>query len=754
MSHKGDTSAIRYRVCPLCEATCGLTVEISGRTVRSIRGDPQDVLSHGYLCPKAIALEELDTDPDRLRAPLLRRGGGFVEVSWDEAYHEVEHRLLAILDVHGPSALATYVGNPTVHNASLMIYFRIFATALPTPNRFSASTVDQMPKHVSCGLMFGDFLSIPVPDIDRCSYLLMLGANPMASNGSLFTAPGFRARARALRERGGRLVVVDPRRSATARIADRHVSILPGSDALLLAGMAHTLFDEGLVKPGRLEEHTNGLAEIGRALQDFPAEQVATPCGIDAGLIRELARELAAAEAGAVYGRIGTCTQRFGTTASWLVDVLNVLTGNLDRPGGAMFPLGPAFVSNAQGAPGRGSGVRLGRRRSRVRGAPEVMGEYPIACLAEEIETPGPEQIRALITVAGNPVLSGPNSGRLARALSGLDLMVSLDLYLNETTRHADVILPGLSPLETSHFDVVFPQVSVRNWARHSPPVFVAPEGPEEWQTLLRLAAIPGRRGAAAQPWQEIVEPLDDLAIRFAVQQAVADAHSPIHGRDVDEILRGLEPRRGPERFIDLALRSGAYGDAFGARPEGLLLERVEAHPHGIDLGPLQPRIPELLRTPSGGIELAPDPLLVDLERLRAALREPAPRELRLIGRRHVRSNNSWLHNLPRLARGPMRCTLQIHPDDATRLGLTDGGSARVHSRVGSVEAAVEITDAIRPGVVSLPHGWGHDHDGTRMQVAVLRPGVNSNRLADEQVLDPLSGNAVLNGIPVSVEAV
>jgi anaerobic selenocysteine-containing dehydrogenase len=590
-----------------------------------------------------------------------------------------------------------------------------------------------------------------VPDIDRTDFLLVLGANPFDSNGSLWTVPDFPGRLRALQKRGGHCVVVDPRRSRTAEAADQHVFIRPGTDAHFLMAIVHTLFAEGLVKLGKLAGHVDGVAEVEKVATHFPPEKVAPTCGVDADIIRDLARRLAGAERAAVYGRIGTCTQEFGTLASWLVDVCNVLTGNLDRPGGALFPLAPGFAANSHGTPGVGRGVRTGRRHSRVRGAPEVQGEFPVACLAEEIETPGEGRVRALITIAGNPALSTPNGERLGRALASLDFMISLDIYLNETTRHADVIFPGLSPLEESHFDTVFQQFAYRNTARYSPPVFPTPtDRPQEWQTLLRLTGIVSGQGAHAD-----VAGLDDFVALTQVQRAVGNAQSPIHGRDPQEILAALAPQRGPERIVDLALRSGPYGDGFGSKPDGLSLAQLEAHPHGIDFGALEARLPGALRTPSGKVELAPQLLLDDVSRLRASLeREHGNGTLYMVGRRHLRSNNSWMHNLPLLAAGRPRCTLHVHPTDAKRLGLTDGGSARVQSRAGTLLAPVEVTEAIMPGVVSIPHGWGHDQPGTRMEVAARQPGVNSNLLSDEEAIDPLSGNAVLNGIPVTVEAV
>src|SRR5262245_62010601 len=672
---------IRYHQCTICEAACGLELEVEGRNVVSVRGDGEDVFSRGFICPKGAALRELDADSDRLRQPLVRKGGTHVPVSWDEAFEAIDRGLGPIIDRHGNDAVAFYLGNPGAHSTALVLYNQALLTGFRTRNRYSASTVDQYPKQVAVSLVFGTPFSVPVPDIDRSRYLLMLGANPMASNGSLWTVPDFRGRARRMRERGGRLVVVDPRRSETAAIADEHIAIRPGTDALLLAGMVHTLFAEGLVRLGDLAPWTHGVDDVRRAIAPFAPEQVAARCGVPAAVIRRLARELAAADAGCVYGRIGTTTTEFGTTASWLVDVLNVLTGQLDRPGGAMLPKAAAFAANTRGKAGVGTGVRLHRHKTRVRGAPEVLGEFPCACLAEEIETPGEGQVRALITIAGNPAVSTPNAHRLSRALASLEFMVSVDIYLNETTRHADVILPGLSPLEQSHFDIAFPQLSVRNWVRYSPPVFEPPRGAlEEWEVLLRLLGVLLGQGPKPD-----VEALEALVIGLQVQAAVRAPGSPIEGRAVDEILAALDKRRGPDRLVDLALRSGPYGDHFGARPDGLTLDRLAEARHGVDLGALEPRIPGLLRAPGGRRELAPDLLIPDLGLLEASLARPAP-GLVLVGRRHVRSNNSWMHNLPMLAKGPARCTLQLHPDDAAARGIAPGGVARISSRVGAVE--------------------------------------------------------------------
>jgi anaerobic selenocysteine-containing dehydrogenase len=722
--------ATHIHTCPLCEATCGLRIETDNGDIKSIRGDDEDVFSRGFLCPKAHGLKALHEDPDRLRHPLVRRDGELREASWAEAWQAIEDGLAPLLEQHGRNAVAVYLGNPSAHNLSANVYGPVFLKALGSQNVYTASTVDQMPKQVSAGLMFGGGLSVPVPDLDRCEYLVVLGANPLVSNGSLMTSPNARGRIRGIRERGGKVVVIDPRRSRTAEQADEHHAIVPGTDAFFLFGIVHTLFDEGLANPGSVAEHCEGIEEVERLAAEFTPERVAEHCGIAADEIRRIARELASAPCGACYGRIGTCTQEFGTLASWLVDVVNVLTGNLDREGGAMFTRAAAGQRNSAGTPGSGKGIKLGRWKSRVRGLPEAFGELPVVCLAEEIETPGEGQVRALVTVAGNPVVSTPQSERLDQALSQLDFMVSLDIYVNETTRHADVILPGPSPLARSHYDLALYQLAVRNVANYSPPA-MEPEAElePEWRQLLRLTAIVAGQGADAD-----LDALDDFVIDTLIQRA---------GLDPAEVRPELDKRRGPDRALDLLLRTGPYK---------LTLDELEANPHGIDLGPLEPRIPEVLRTPSGKIELAPEPLVADVERLRASLETGRNGHLVLIGRRQLRSNNSWMHNLRPLVKGKDRCTMHVNPQDAERLGLVDGGQARLTSETGTIEAPVEVTDAIRAGVVSIPHGWGHDAPGVRLDVARDHAGVNSNVLADASLIDPLSGNAVLNGIPVEVQ--
>ncbi|MGW1271941.1 molybdopterin oxidoreductase family protein [Streptomyces sp. NPDC002491] len=741
-------SRTALRICPLCEATCGLTLTIEGTRVTGARGDRDDVFSKGFICPKGAAFGAVDGDPDRLRSPLVRRDGELREATWEEAFDAVAAGIRPVVERHGPNAVGVVLGNPNVHTVAGGLYPPLLVGGLGTRSLFTASTVDQMPKHVSSGLLFGDANAIPVPDLDRTDHLLLIGANPLESNGSLCTAPDFPGKLKALKARGGALTVIDPRRTRTAKLADRHIEIRPGADALLLAAMAHVLFEEDLVHLGALAPHVEGLAELRDALRDFTPEAVAPACDVDAGVVRTLARELAAAPTAAVYGRIGSCTVPFGTLGSWLVDVLNILTGNLDRPGGALFPQAATDRTPRPAGPGRG--FRLGRWRSRVGGHPEAKGELPLSALAEEIDTVTEEgePIRALVVVAANPVLSAPDGDRLDKALESLDFMVSVDPYLNETARHADVVLPPPPPSQSPHHDFAFNTLAVRNQVRYSrPAVPLEPGRMAETEILARLTlAVTGMHGADPSA-------VDELVVGQTLGKAVQEPHSPVHGRAPQELAAQLTGESGPERRLDMMLRLGPYGDGFGARPDGLSLARLLERPHGIDLGPLSPRLPQPLKTVSGRIELLPEPIAGDLPRLRESL-ERRPDGLVLVGRRHLRSNNSWMHNVPALTGGTNRCTLQIHPEDAERLGVRDGAPVRVTGAGGQVTASAEVTDGVRRGVVSLPHGWGHDRPGTRLGHAAADPGVNVNQLLDGSLLDPLSGNAVLNGVPVELAAV
>jgi anaerobic selenocysteine-containing dehydrogenase len=727
----GDTT--HFRTCPLCEATCGLELTVRDGSVVRIRGDRDDVFSHGFICPKGTTLGKLHDDPDRLRTPLVRRDGVLVEATWDEAFAAVAEGLGRIWADGDRDAVAVYLGNPTAHSLAGAMFAGPLIKALGTKNVFSASTVDQMPKHVSSAYLFGNPNAIPVPDLDRTDYLLMLGANPFESNGSLCTAPDFPGRMAAIRERGGRIVTVDPRRTKTAEASDEHLAIRPGSDALWLAALVTEVARAGRVDLGDVADHVDGVSAALAVLAPFDAESVAAHTRIDADTTRRIARELADAPSAAVYGRIGTHTTEFGTLASWLVELANLVTGNLDRPGGAMFPTSAVGAPTAGRTPG-GRGFTAGRWRSRVGGHPEIKGEMPVAALAEEIETPGPGQVRALVTSGGNPVRSCPNSARLDAALGSLEFMVSVDIYLNETTRHAHVVLPSPSALAKPHLDIAFYGLSVRNVVNYSPPLHPADDpsepGMDEHDILARLALIAGGMGPDADPSMLTSMMLTTLADRA--------------GLDVDAELAAAEGRPPVEAMLDLMLRTGPYD---------LTLQQLLDAPHGIDLGPLEPRLPGMLRTASGKVEVAPPALIDDVARLAAVLDTAPDERLLLVGRRHLRSNNSWMHNIEVLVKGRPRCTLQLHPDDAASRGLVDGGPALVRSDTGQLDATVEVTDRIAPGTVSLPHGWGHGVDGTRGEVAARTDGVNSNELTGDQAIDPLSGNARLNAIPVEVLA-
>ena len=744
-----DAQRIAYRTCPLCEATCGLELTLEGDRVVKVKGDSEDVFSKGFICPKGASFGKLAEDPDRLTTPMVRDSSGELKpATWDQAFERVAEGLGPIL-AEDRNAVGIYAGNPNAHNLSSLLYNRVLIKSLGSRSLFSASSLDQLPKQLASGLMYGSPLSVAVPDIDRSDLIVILGANPLASNGSMMTVPDFRGRLRALRARGGRVVVIDPRRTRTADEADLHLPIQPGTDALLLfaivnALVADDLVEAGLARLGDTADYLSGVDEVIALSEQFTPEAVAAQCGITATEIRTLARDIAAAESAAVYGRIGTCTQEFGTLATWLIDVVNILTGNLDREGGVMFA-NPA-AGALGGTPGKGRGIGTGRWHSRVRALPETFSELPTSALAEEIDTPGEGQIRAMITIAGNPILSTPNGARLEAAFEGLDFIVSLDAYINETTRYADVILPPPSPLKRSHYDLAFYQLSIRNIAHFSPPALTPdPELPDEWVTLLRLAMI-----CAGQPADSDPAGLDDFVASELAKRELSRVGSPAEGISVEAALAAVAPRVGSERLLDILLRCGPFGDGFGSNPDGLSLDRLENEPHGVDLGALTARIPEILRTPTGMVEVAPEQIVADVPRLAASL-ERRRDGMVLIGRRHLRSNNSWMHNIEGLVRGPKRCTLLVNPVDAIALGLEDGGDALVRSRVGQVTAPVELSDEMLPGVVSLPHGWGHSVESTTTEVAKAYPGINSNLLTDESVVDVVSGNAVLNGIPVEL---
>ena len=740
---------IAFRTCPLCEATCGLEIEIADGEVKRIRGDRDDVFSHGFICPKGSTLKHLHEDPDRLRAPLIRRGFDaagapvFDAVEWAEAYAEVDRLLREVRTVHGNEAVGVYLGNPGAHVLGAATHTRHLVKGLGAGAVFSASTVDQMPRHVASGYLYGSGGSMPVPDIDRTDLFVCIGANPYASNGSIATAPDFPGRIEAVQARGGRVIVIDPRHTRTAAQADLHLPIKPGTDAVLLAAVVRRLLAGGHAGAGRVGGLVDGVDQLRIAVEPFTAEVAAAATGVAAPAIDALADEIAAAPRAAVYGRIGTCTVEFGTLTTWLLDVIAVLTGNLDEPGGMMFPE-PAHDRVRAPKPGRP--FRIGRRHSRVNHRPEVQGEFPVADLPDEILEPGEGQLKMMVTVAGNPVLSCPDGARMDAAFAALDAMVSVDIYLNETTRHANVILPPPGSLEKSHYDLNFTNLSIRNVANFSPAVFET-DLPAEEDILATLALIALGFGPDADP-----DALHDQVLSGLLRAEIDTDESPVAGRDLDELMSMVDGDTGSERILDAMLRTGPRGDGFGATPGGLSLELLRDRPHGIDFGALEPRLPGLLRTPEHRIDLFAGPFADDLARLEARLPEWSDdTRLRLVGRRHLRSNNSWMHNLPVLVKGKPRCTLQVHPDDAADLGLRDGDAAIIRSRVGEVTVPVEVTDSVMPGVVSLPHGWGHGKPGARMAVAGEHAGVNSNVLTDPSMIDPLSGNAVLNGIPVEV---
>jgi anaerobic selenocysteine-containing dehydrogenase len=762
-----------YRACNLCEATCGIEIEVRDGAIVSIRGDREDPFSRGHICPKAVALQDIYDDPDRLQHPMRRtKDGDWERIGWEAAFDLTAKGIRDIQSDHGLDAVAVYLGNPNVHNLGSLLYGPPLVRSLRTRNCFSATSVDQLPHHVAATLMFGHRLLLPVPDIDRTQHLLMLGANPAVSNGSMMTAPGIKRRLEELNKRGGRLVVIDPRRTETARIADQHHFIHPGTDALLLMALLQVIFDEGLERLGRVGEFCDGLETVRSVVINFPPEHIAPIVGIGAEAIRSMAREFATAPSAVCYGRLGVSTQIFGTLCQWLINVLNIVTGNLDRPGGAMFTR-PAVDLVA--STGRGS---LGRRSSRVRGLPGFGGELPVAALAEEILTDGPGRIRGMMTVAGNPVLSTPNGVQLERALAKLDFMVSIDFYLNETTRHSNIILPPTSALEHDHYDLVFNLLAVRNTAKYSPPLFdPGPDARHDWQILAELHHRLDR-GPLAARWK-----------------------------------RRLRAKLGPRRILDLGLRFGPHGTGLRPFASGLTLKRLEKNPHGLDLGPLEPCLPERLRNREQRIELAPQAFVDDLLRLKqesarishqlpaaagdalhsavlsrlgvldvpsstpprpsgrnphwaqhlATLatepgeicgpnKDPANASLLLIGRRQIRSNNSWMHNFRRLMGGKDRCTLLMHPDDASNLGLEGSQQVAVVSRTGRITARLQLSEEMMPGVVSLPHGWGHHRTGTRLATAEQHPGASLNDVTDDRLVDPLCGNAVLSGLPVRIE--
>ena len=746
---------VHFRNCTLCEAMCGIRIETQGEEILSIKGDADDPFSKGFICPKAVALQDLQNDPDRLRRPIRRTADGWEEISWQEALDYTAQRLIQVREEHGKNAVGIYVGNPNVHDHGNMLFMLPFMRALATRKRFSATSLDQLPHMLANLQMFGHQGLFPVPDIDRTDLFICVGGNPVASNGSLMTAAGVDKRLKSIQAKGGRVITIDPRRTETSRLADEHIFIRPGTDVLMLLAMMHTLFDEDLLHLGHLQDHVDDL-ELLRLVSDaYAPETVVAATGIAADRIRQLARDLAHTRQAVLYGRMGTSVQQFGALCTWLIYCLNILTGHMDRRGGLMFTL-PALDLVTFGAMAGQTG-HFGKYKSSVRGLPEFGGELPSATLAEEMLTDGPEKLRAMVVVAGNPVLSAPNGGKLDEAFEQLDFMVSLDMYITETSRHADIILPPTGPLERSHIDVVFTTVAVRNTIKYSPPLFQPEAGAfHDWEIMLeltrRLSSRDFKSSLRAEVQHRILSSLgpDGLADIY-LQMGPYGRELPASGRwgKLAEKALGLLNIKHPLRQL---WQAGAMNEKYQDLPKGLSLAKLAEHPHGLDLGPLRPLLLQRLYTQNQKIQLAPRVYLQDIPRVRELLKSEAETELLLIGRRHVRSNNSWLHNSHRLVKGKNRCTLMIHPRDASRLGLQQGLEAEVSSRVGKVLIEVEITDDIMPGVVSIPHGWGHKRRGVNWQTAAEHAGVSLNDLTDEQHIDQLSGNAAFNGVPVKVK--
>ncbi len=707
-------SATYFRTCNLCEAMCGVAVKVENDEIVSIKGDEQDPFSRGHICPKALALKDLYEDPERLRKPMEKRNGKWHELEWDEALDKVAARIKSLQDEHGNDAMAVYLGNPNVHNTGSMLLNGGLLRALNTRNKFSATSVDQLPHHIVSWKLFGHQLRIPVPDIDRCDHFLIFGANPLASNGSIMSVADVRGRLKRVKARG-KVVVVDPRRTPTAELADEHHFVRPGTDVLILLAMLNYLFASDRADAGQCAAHLDAAPASLRAyFAEYSPERVADYTGMSADTIKQLVDDFCAASNPVLYGRMGVSVQEFGTLCQYLIMLFNILTGSLDREGGLMFTT-PA--ANILPKTGRG---HMGRYHSRVRGLPEFGGELPVAALAEEILTPGDGQIRGLLLQAGNPVLSTPNGEQLDVAFASLDLLVSMDFYINESSRHADFILPPVSPLEREHYDVIFNLLAVRNNARYAPALF--PPGDDarhDWQISLGL--------------RDRLQPPRNLKER---------------------LTRAIERRLGPTGMLAILLRQGPYG--VGWKPfGGVTLSRLKRTPHGIDLGPLQAQLPAALFHSDRKIHLSADFFLDDLRRVNEVFfRDRQAADYVLIGRRDVRSNNSWLHNSQRLVKGKNRCTVLVHPDDAAQLGIEEMSLLKVSSRVGSVTLPAVISDEIMPGVVSIPHGWGHHGIGTQWKRAEAHAGVSVNDLTDETYLDVLSGNAALNGVPVQLEAV
>ena len=712
------TKKTNYQTCNLCEAMCGLVIETEGESILSIKGDKEDSLSKGYICPKATALQDIHEDPDRLTKPLERTKHGWQPISWDDAFDRVSSKIKSIQKRYGNDAVGTYLGNPNVHNMGALLYGRHFLQALNTKNMYSATSVDQLPHHLVASKLFGHMLNIPVPDIDHTDYFLILGANPVASNGSIMSSPNIKKRLKSIQSRGGKVIVIDPRYTETAELADKHIFIKPGTDALLLLAMIHVIFESNLIDDNCTKYLSNELDGIQEDVINYSPERVASIVGIDSVSIRRLAYEFSEAKKPVCYGRMGTSVQSFGTLSQYLITLFNLLNGRIDSVGGMMFtnPAADLLSHTSKG--------RFDRYRSRVRNLPEFNGEFPVSTLADEILEPGDGQIKAMVFAGGNPVLSTPNGNKLDEALKGLEFIVAIDFYLNETNRHADIILPPVSQLEREHYDLIFNLFAVRNTAKYSPALFKAQKGTkQDWEIYQSLTEL--------------------LQGKLKVK---------------DKIMQQINRHLGPAGQLDLLLRTGPHGQKLNLK-KGLTLKELKRLPHGLDLGALKPSLPHALRTKSKRIELSRDFFMKDLLRLEKEFfdfsEEPkkAERQFTLIGRRHIRSNNSWMHISHRLVKGKPRCTAMMNTADAQCLSLKNDQLIEVSSNVGSIVLPVEITDKILSGVISIPHGWGHNKKGTRLSIAEKNAGQSVNALTDETMIDKFCGTAALNGIPVTVKA-
>jgi anaerobic selenocysteine-containing dehydrogenase len=705
-----------YSTCTLCEAMCGIEVTTQERQILSIVGDKKNPFSEGHVCPKAMALKDLYEDPDRITHPLKKNSDGWQQVSWEEALDEVAKQLFAAQQKHGVESVGTYLGNPNAHNMGAILFGPYFYRALKSHNRYSATSVDQLPHHIVSRKLFGHQSQIPIPDIDHTQYFMIIGGNPLASNGSIMTVPHIKRRLKAIQARNGKVVVIDPKRSETADMSSEHHFIKPGTDALLMLAMLNTLFANNLVNAGKLLELCPDLLDVENFVSDYTPAKVATYIGMTEQQIKDLVSDFCAADSAVCYGRMGASVQAFGTLTQYLIMLFNMLTGNLDKPGGMMFTQPAADLLPHSG---RGS---IGNYHSRVRKLPAFAGEFPVSALAEEITTPGDGQIKAMVIGAGNPVLTTPNGQQLDKAFEGLDFMVAVDFFITETSRHANIILPPVTALERDHYDIVFHNFAVRNSAKFSPALFTPSEDSRtDWQIYLSLA--------------QRMDALNGLAT------------------DKYEALWAKEPKG----VVDDLLKMSSYRHEGESLSIQLLLDK----PHGIDLGPLRSDLPNAIYHENKLIDVSFDYFMSDLVRLQKHFFDSPklePSTLQLIGRRHLKTNNSWLHNSKRMVKGTdngqSRCTAQIHPDDAKTHQLIDKQMITVSSRVGSIQIPVEITEKIMPGVISIPHGWGHNKKGMRLRVAEQHAGVSVNDLTDEMVVDELSGNAVLNGVPVQIEAI